>query len=193
MHNRNRYLLVFTIFLFITLRVPGQKTMPDTVSVGQTSQYYVDPGPGSSYTWYVDGVVQAGFTTNEFVYTWNIAKIYLLEVREQSVYGCTGPLRSGLVYVNPVKGTDLIIYKAFSPNGDLINDVWNIGNINLYPFMEIIIYNRWGQNVWKSGKGYLIPWDGRSNGVDLPVDSYHYIIDCHNGTKPITGTVTIVR
>lgn len=189
----HRYLLVFKIFLFITLRVPGQKTMPDTVSVGQTSQYYVDAGPGSTYTWFIDGVVQAGFTTNEFVYTWNIAKIYLLEVREHSVYGCAGPLRSGLVYVNPVNGTDLIIHHAFSPNGDLINDVWNIGNINRYPFMEIIIYNRWGQIVWKSGKGYPVAWDGRSNGVELPIDSYHYIIDFHNGIKPITGTVTIVR
>jgi len=188
-----RYLLLFTISLFIALRIAGQNTMPDTASVGQTRQYYVDAGPGSTYTWFIDGVVQAGFTTNEFVYTWNIAKIYLLEVQERSFYGCAGPLRSGLVYVNPEKVTGLIIHNAFSPNGDLINDVWNIGNINSYPSMEITIYNRWGQTVWKSGKGYPVPWDGRSNGVELPMDSYHYIIDCHNGTKPVTGTVTIVR
>ena len=37
------------------------------------------------------------------------------------------------------------------------------------------------------------PWDGRSKGSLLPIDSYHYIIDLHNGTKPILGTVTIVR
>jgi gliding motility-associated-like protein len=59
--------------------------------------------------------------------------------------------------------------------------------------MEITVYNRWGQSVWSSGQGYPVPWDGRSNGSDLPVDSYHYIIDLHNGSKPILGNVTIVR
>ena len=28
---------------------------------------------------------------------------------------------------------------------------------------------------------------------ELPIDSYHYIIDLHNGSKPIIGNVTIVR
>jgi gliding motility-associated-like protein len=87
----------------------------------------------------------------------------------------------------------LIMSDAFSPNGDLFNDVWNIGNTGLYPSMEITILNRWGQSVWKSGRGYPVPWDGKSNGVDIPVDSYHYIIDLHNGSKPIVGDVTIVR
>jgi gliding motility-associated-like protein len=87
----------------------------------------------------------------------------------------------------------LILNDAISPNSDGINDVWNIGNTSLYPSMEVTIYNRWGQSLWKSGKGYPVPWDGRSNGADLPVDSYHYVIDLHNGSKPLIGAVTIVR
>ena len=97
------------------------------------------------------------------------------------------------VYIEPEQGICLIIPNAISPNGDLINDVWNIGYISLYPQMEITIFNRWGETVWRSGKGYPQPWDGRSNGSPLPIDSYHYIIDLHNGSKPLVGNVTIVR
>jgi gliding motility-associated-like protein len=89
--------------------------------------------------------------------------------------------------------TCLVMNDAFSPNADGHNDVWNIGNTSLYPNMEVTIYNRWGQSVWSSGQGYPVPWDGTFNGADLPIDSYHYIIDLHNGSKPILGDVTIVR
>ena len=89
--------------------------------------------------------------------------------------------------------TCLIIPNAISPNGDLINDVWNIGMKELYPDMEVKIFNRWGESVWRSAKGYPVPWDGTSNGRTLPIDSYHYIIDLHGGSKPIIGNVTIVN
>lgn len=87
----------------------------------------------------------------------------------------------------------LIVPNVISPNGDLVNDYWNIGMKELYPQMEIRIFNRWGETVWRSAKGYPDPWDGRSNGSVLPIDSYHYIIDLHNGRKPLIGNVTIVK
>jgi gliding motility-associated-like protein len=89
--------------------------------------------------------------------------------------------------------TCLNIPNAISPNHDGFNDVWNIGLTELYPNLEIKIFNRWGEIVWRSEKGYPHPWDGTSNGSPLPVDSYHYIIDLHNGSKPTLGSVTILR
>ena len=97
------------------------------------------------------------------------------------------------VMVLPVNEFCLVIPNAISPNGDLINDVWNIGLKELYPEIEVTIYNRWGEMVWKSEKGYPTPWDGRSNNSILPVDSYHYTIDLHNGSRIIIGHVTIVK
>ena len=97
------------------------------------------------------------------------------------------------VKMEPLNKSCLLIPNAISPNGDNINDIWNIGNIDLYPQIEIRVYNRWGELLWRSDKGYPRPWDGRSNGVLLPIDSYHYVIDLHNGSKPIVGNITIVR
>jgi len=85
------------------------------------------------------------------------------------------------------------IPNAFSPNGDGINDVWNITGKESFPDIEVTVYNRWGQAVWKSVIGYPVPWDGRSKGKALPVDSYHYYIVLHNGTRAIIGNVTVVR
>jgi gliding motility-associated-like protein len=93
----------------------------------------------------------------------------------------------------PQRKTCLVIPNIFSPNGDNINDIWVIGMIDLYPNMEIKVFNRWGELVWKSARGYADPWNGRSNGVVLPIDSYHYLIDLHNGSKPILGNITIVK
>jgi gliding motility-associated-like protein len=97
------------------------------------------------------------------------------------------------INLKPVNEACLVIPNAISPNGDLINDVWNIGMKELYPSMEVIIFNRWGETLWRSERGYPRPWDGTSNGSSLPIDSYHYIIDLHNGSRPIVGNVTIVR
>jgi gliding motility-associated-like protein len=116
------------------------------------------------------------------------AGFFTLTVRDLN--GC---IVKDSVNVEPENESCLIIPNAISPNGDLINDEWNIDNIDLYPEAEVKIFNRWGLNIWKSAKGYPQPWDGRRNGKGLPIDSYHYIIDLHNGKKPVIGAVTIVR
>jgi gliding motility-associated-like protein len=169
--------------------VSGQMSMPDNVCLGETKLYNVDYNPGSTYVWWIDGVIQPGFTGNKFLHTWNLENTYLLEVREYSAEGCPGPIRSGQIFVTSC----LIIPNAFSPNGDLINDDWTVGNIERYPEVEIRIYDNWGKLLWKSDRGYSQKWDGTSNGDKLPVDSYFYVIDLHNGSKPIGGSVTIIK
>jgi gliding motility-associated-like protein len=104
--------------------------------------------------------------------------------------GCTA---TDSVKLEALQEICLEIPNAFSPNGDGINDEWNIGMIYLYPEMEVSIFNRQGQLIWRSERGYPGAWNGRSNGRALPMDSYHYVINLPNGRKPIVGNVTIVR
>jgi len=113
--------------------------------------------------------------------------LYTVDVTDYN--GCAV---SGSILVKPKNEMCLIIPKAFSPNGDGYNDTWEIENNGLYPDMKIKIFNRWGQKLWESENGYPHPWDGRSNGVRLPIDSYHYTIEINNNSKPIIGTITIV-
>ena len=56
--------------------------------------------------------------------------------------------------------------------------------------MIITIYNRTGQKVWVSKRGYTEPWDGGN----LPIDTYYYFIQLNDGSGIIRhGIVTIVR
>jgi gliding motility-associated-like protein len=117
-------------------------------------------------------------------------------VNDEGVRSCEGKEVKIAVWVSPglrCKEVFLEIPDAFSPNNDGINDVWNIKNIELYPRAEITIYNRFGQMLWQSGRGYPVQWSGKSRGEDLPIDTYHYFIDLKNGAKPFVGDVTIVR
>jgi len=143
--------------------------------------------------------VSGGVIATDYTYLWsdNSTTPSLANVKEghykvtvTDLNGCS--IRDS-VYIEPENEICLNIPNAISPNGDWINDVWNIGLRELYPEMEVKIFNRWGMTIWTSAKGYPLPWDGTSNGSALPIDSYHYIIDLHNGSKPIVGNVTIVR
>lgn len=117
-------------------------------------------------------------------------------ISDDGVKSCEGKEVKITVWINPAvrcREAWLEIPSAFSPNGDGINDVWNIIGKDDYPDIEVTVYNRWGQAVWKSGRGYPVPWDGRSKGKAVPVDSYHYFIELHGRSRPLVGTVTVVR
>jgi gliding motility-associated-like protein len=88
--------------------------------------------------------------------------------------------------------TNLGVPNAFSPNGDGINDVWNIPALQSFEQSVVQVFNRYGKIVFSS-KGYREPWDGRFNGSLLPVGVYYYIINVGNGRKPYSGYVTILK
>lgn len=95
------------------------------------------------------------------------------------------------VFVKVLKAP--VVPNAFSPNGDGINDTWNIEFLDSYPGCTVEVYNRYGQIVFSS-VGYKNPgWNGRLNGQALPVGTYYWIINPKNGRKQMNGSVTILR
>lgn len=87
-----------------------------------------------------------------------------------------------------------LIPNVFSPNGDGINDRWEIEHLEKFPGATVQIFNRYGQLVYQTssyqrGKG----WDGHMNGQPLPMGAYYYIIDLKNGRPKLTGSVTILK
>lgn len=171
-------------------------TEPDSIRIefAVTQPFCPDMPNGA-----VVAIVTGGVPAADYTYRWsdNSTGSVLTDIPagyySLTVNDLNGCIVRDSVNVEPENRTCLIIPNAISPNGDLINDEWNIGNIYLYPQIEVKIFNRWGLSVWRSEKGYPQPWDGRRGGKPLPIDSYHYIIDLNNGTKPVIGTITIVR
>jgi gliding motility-associated-like protein len=87
---------------------------------------------------------------------------------------------------------DVIIPNTFTPNGDGINDKWDIQKIEDYPNCELKVFSRYGQLVYSSN-GYRIPWDGTYKGSLLPTGTYYYILNLNAGVPVISGFVAIIR
>jgi len=87
---------------------------------------------------------------------------------------------------------ELKVPSAFSPNGDNVNDTWEIDFLSDYPDCTVKVYNRWGMLIYESQGGYKAPWNGTYKGKVLPVDSYYYIINIGKDNKVLKGNVTIV-
>jgi gliding motility-associated-like protein len=100
--------------------------------------------------------------------------------------GCTFT-ESIEVYIAPA----IQASNAFSPNGDGINDTWEIQNIDDWPNAQIFVYSRWGNKVFQT-TNYSNDWGGD----DLPSATYYYVIELNPidfNAEPITGSVTIMR
>jgi gliding motility-associated-like protein len=110
-----------------------------------------------------------------------------IRVAAVSQYGCVSPVTQLAVRV--VIEDDIEIYNSVSPNGDGVNDIFRIRNIDFYPENRVSIYNRWGVEVYSATsygqgdtffKGYS---DGRSTinrDVELPEGTYFYILTYKN-------------
>lgn len=100
----------------------------------------------------------------------------------------------------------LNIPEGFTPNGDGINDVFEIEHLQvLYPNFSMEIVNRYGNLVYKykhNGDKFTTPlwWDGHStgrlnvSGETLPAGTYFYTIHFNNNErKPQTGWVYLKK
>ncbi len=74
---------------------------------------------------------------------------------------------------------DIEISQAITPNGDGINDIWYIKDINRFPAAIINVYNRWGARVFQQSGNYNNDWKGtfNNNSKPLPPAPYFYRID----------------
>jgi gliding motility-associated-like protein len=87
---------------------------------------------------------------------------------------------------------DIYIPNAFTPNDDVKNKTWNIAALAAYPDARLMVYNRFGQNIFAS-KSNTVAWDGTYKGLPLPAGVYVYVIDFKNKRPIIKGTVTVIR
>ncbi|HOZ31139.1 MAG TPA: gliding motility-associated C-terminal domain-containing protein, partial [Bacteroidales bacterium] len=113
--------------------------------------------------------------------------IYLVEITDSN--DCVLSLGDLVLEDTPV---DCIkIPSAFTPNGDEINDTWEIHGWEIFSDVILWVYNRWGQTMYKAEYGDPF-WDGKYNGKFVPAGSYVYVLDTRNNKKKYTGTVTVI-
>ncbi|WP_224746301.1 T9SS type B sorting domain-containing protein [Mucilaginibacter glaciei] len=97
-----------------------------------------------------------------------------------------------IAMVKTIAECSIVINNTFTPNGDGVNDFWNLPVLQGYPGCSVIVFNRYGKQVFQS-IGYSKPWDANYNGKPLPSGTYYYIIDTKTGIPALSGSVTILR
>lgn len=117
--------------------------------------------------------------------------------QQTMVYYVYGTDTNGCVYSDSVIVEvipDIIIINGFTPNGDGVNDTWELDFAIYFPDIEVFVFNRWGEELFRSS-GYAVPWDGRFKGKNLPVGTYYYIIQLNDNKypDPFSGPLTIMR
>ena len=91
--------------------------------------------------------------------------------------------------------TKIIIPSAFSPDEDnsRFNEKWVLEGIEDYPNAEVKIFNRWGGEVFTTRNYQNNLFDGKKDNVNLPMDTYYYVIKTGDTVPTITGYLTIIR
>ena len=88
--------------------------------------------------------------------------------------------------------SDLGAHKIFSPDGNGINDYWEVENLDIIQGCELVVFNRFGQTVYQSSD-YHNDWDGTYNGSPLPEADYYFVIKCEENSNSTSGGIRIIR
>jgi gliding motility-associated-like protein len=144
----------------------------------------------TSQTWFYDKVE----SFNNYIYI-NPAhgKVDTLSVTVSDNNQCKG---SDTMLIIPCNIPDLFgnMPNSFTPNDDQVNDKWIIPYADLFPNAILEVFDRWGRLVYRTKHVSEEPWDGKSKGKKLPMDSYYYVLDLNQGnSRPVTGTVNLIR
>lgn len=131
--------------------------------------------------------------------TINYTPLYSFFGRDSFMYSicdaaCPNSCDTAWFIVDVTTDFECFIPNAMSPNGDGINDLFNIRCLHEYPNRQLEIFNRWGNLVYK-GKGD--DFNGQFKGQDLPDGNYFYILKL-NDTRYVaddrfTGWLVIHR
>jgi gliding motility-associated-like protein len=93
--------------------------------------------------------------------------------------GCNDTLVLSLTVIQP----DTLIPNVFSPNGDGINDVFDV-KVPPTESYSLTIFDRWGRQLFVSTDPNS-KWNGKLADADVPEGVYYYVI----AMKPIAGAI----
>jgi gliding motility-associated-like protein len=100
---------------------------------------------------------------------------------------------TGFVKISNICASKLYVPEAFTPNGDGLNDSFEI--FGSYTELEFNIYSPTGQLLYSMHAGDPF-WDGTCDGKNLPNGVYYWYIKYSDRSKAnysLNGTVTLIR
>ncbi|MBL0330201.1 MAG: DUF2341 domain-containing protein [Bacteroidetes bacterium] len=162
----NAGLDVSTSLNFVTLNANTPITGIGTWSILSGSGLFTNINDPGTYT--------ANLTGGQNIFLWTISN-----------GACPSSTDEVMITVSEIQ-----VPNGFSPNGDNINDFFEIPGLGDFTNVELNVFNRWGNLVY-SNPDYKNDWDGNNNsGGRLSDDTYYYILKL-SAERTINGYVVI--
>jgi len=181
---------------------------PDEVTVDIVDEVTIDLGdslllePNVPASIMIDSIIwtpQGDLTCIDCLTPWvkpTKSATYQVTVIDQN--GCRG---NDLIKVNLNRARNVYVPNAFSPNGDGVNDFFQMATgtgVNRINYLRI--FDRWGQLIYQQ-ENYLPSggtdgWNGEYRGRDLSMDTYVFVSEVlfqDNTTLIYRGSLNLVR
>lgn len=166
--------------------LPDPALGPDReLCTGATAVLGPQPGPGVVFSW-ADGNLDLPRTVDS-------TGTYKLRL---TLTGCS---RTDSVHLAVVDcASTLEMPNVFTPNGDGSNALFRPLDVHGVAHYSLVVYNRWGQELFRSDKP-MMGWDGRTPaGTPAPEGVYFWVLEYSAVREPGTmvpghGTVTLLR
>jgi len=127
----------------------------------------------------------ASATTANATHTYPAPGTYTAELVVSDALGCTFTKSFGPITVT---APELEIPNVFTPNGDGIQDEWQVRYTGLLP-VQLTIFDRWGNELYA---GTQPVWNGLdASGSQVVEGVYFYVIEV--GEKRYKGSLTLLR
>ncbi len=167
--------ITFSIIAFEPLELVLENTNINEITATAT-------GGLEEYTFYF------GDTDNGNDNTFIINRTDTYQVRVVDQNGCETISEIFLEFI------DIEIPNFFTPDGDGLNDTWLPDNLEAFPNVLMIIFDRYGRELYRMGYGDA-GWNGIYQNSDLPTGDYWYIIKLQGETddREFIGHFTLYR
>jgi gliding motility-associated-like protein len=149
---------------------------PDT-AIARGDTVYLAATDASAYRWFADKAVYFNNPRQQAPQAWLRLDSTTFYVIGASPEGCLG-LDTVLVYWLPKHTGPALdsVMNAITPNGDGKNDVLDLTEVLYKDVCRLIVYNRWGAQVYRTD-AYKNDWAGTtSDGDELPAGTYYFYV-----------------
>ena len=166
---------------------------PDAGSAPLSVHFINNSLNATNYVWtFGNGSNQTTTTLTDTAHTvYNNAGTYTVVLTASNAFGCVS---SETLTVIVKESFAITIPNVFSPNGDGINDVFDVKAMGITS-LNCDIFDRWGLKLYSfnSAAGY---WDGSSKGGKEIDGTYFYVIqatDTKGDNHKYNGFITLIR
>ncbi len=146
------------------------------------------------YDWEMQDTITTYYTDAEPTHSFASVGVYKILLTVTDDRGCTDTISR---FVSITREGKIFIPNVFTPNGNGLNDVFEISFIpGTILEMKGSIWNRWGEKIYAFGSPSYIWWNGQASGQDVSDGVYYYtldVVDLNGKAQQFHGTVTLLR